>query len=82
AVIGHAMGEIAAAVVAGALSLEDGVRVVCRSSRLMATIAGPGDHSGLRRSHHRDHHILDRPHRQLRKDLFGRQFHRCHGAGA
>ncbi|PRC46017.1 polyketide synthase, partial [Mycobacterium sp. ITM-2017-0098] len=42
AVIGHAMGEIAAAVVAGALSLEDGVRVVCRSSRLMATIAGPG----------------------------------------
>ncbi|OBK77432.1 type I polyketide synthase [Mycobacterium sp. 1164985.4] len=42
AVIGHSLGETAAAVVAGALSLEDGVRVICRRSRLMATIAGSG----------------------------------------
>jgi polyketide synthase 5 len=42
AVIGHSMGETAAAVVAGALSLEDGVRVICRRSRLMAAIAGSG----------------------------------------
>jgi polyketide synthase 5 len=42
AVIGHSMGETAAAVVAGALSLDDGVRVICRRSRLMATIAGSG----------------------------------------
>jgi polyketide synthase 5 len=42
AVIGHSMGESAAAVVAGALSLEDGVRVICRRSRLMCTIAGSG----------------------------------------
>jgi polyketide synthase 5 len=42
AVIGHSMGEAAAAVVAGALSLEDGVKVICRRSRLMATIAGSG----------------------------------------
>jgi polyketide synthase 5 len=42
AVIGHSMGEAAAAVVAGALCLEDGVRVICRRSRLMATIAGSG----------------------------------------
>ena len=42
AVIGHSMGETAAAVVAGALSLEDGVRVICRRSRLMSTIAGAG----------------------------------------
>jgi polyketide synthase 5 len=42
AVIGHSLGEAAAAVVAGALSLQDGARVICRRSRLMATIAGAG----------------------------------------
>lgn len=42
AVIGHSMGESAAAVVAGALSLEDGAKVICRRSRLMTTIAGAG----------------------------------------
>jgi polyketide synthase 5 len=42
AVIGHSLGEAAAAVVAGALSLEDGVRVICRRSRLMTRIAGAG----------------------------------------
>ncbi|WP_232000688.1 sulfolipid-1 biosynthesis phthioceranic/hydroxyphthioceranic acid synthase [Mycobacterium kyorinense] len=42
AVIGHSLGEAAAAVVAGALSLEDGLRVVCRRSRLMSRIAGSG----------------------------------------
>ena len=42
AVIGHSLGEVAASVVAGALSLEDGVRVICRRSRLMSRIAGAG----------------------------------------
>jgi polyketide synthase 5 len=42
AVIGHSMGESAAAVVAGALSLEDGARIICRRSRLMTRIAGSG----------------------------------------
>jgi polyketide synthase 5 len=42
AVIGHSLGETAAAVVAGALSLEDVVRVICRRSRLMSRIAGSG----------------------------------------
>jgi polyketide synthase 5 len=42
AVIGHSLGEVAAAVVAGALSLDDGVRVICRRSRLMSRIAGSG----------------------------------------
>jgi acyl transferase domain-containing protein/acyl carrier protein len=42
AVIGHSLGEVAAAVVAGALSLDDGVRVVCRRSKLMSTLAGSG----------------------------------------
>ncbi|HEU4363205.1 MAG TPA: sulfolipid-1 biosynthesis phthioceranic/hydroxyphthioceranic acid synthase, partial [Mycobacterium sp.] len=42
AVIGHSLGEAAAAVVAGALSLEDGLRVICRRSKLMLRIAGSG----------------------------------------
>src|SRR5262249_51390257 len=42
AVIGHSMGESAAAVVAGALSLAGGARVICRRSRLMTKIAGSG----------------------------------------
>ncbi|SEH65919.1 polyketide synthase 5 [Mycolicibacterium rutilum] len=42
AVIGHSMGEVAASVVAGALSLDDAVKVICRRSRLMARIAGSG----------------------------------------
>ncbi|MGW4828828.1 acyltransferase domain-containing protein [Amycolatopsis japonica] len=42
AVIGHSMGETAAAVVAGALSTADGVAVICRRSRLMRRVAGTG----------------------------------------
>ncbi|WP_198670857.1 sulfolipid-1 biosynthesis phthioceranic/hydroxyphthioceranic acid synthase [Mycolicibacterium smegmatis] len=42
AVIGHSLGEVAAAVVAGALSVQDGVRVICRRSGLMSRIAGAG----------------------------------------
>lgn len=42
AVVGHSLGEAAAAVVAGGLSLDDGVKVICRRSRLMARIAGSG----------------------------------------
>jgi polyketide synthase 7 len=42
AVIGHSQGEIAAAVVAGGLSLEDGARVVAMRSRELASLAGAG----------------------------------------
>ncbi len=42
AVIGHSLGEAAAAVVAGGLSLEDGLRVICRRSKLMTRISGGG----------------------------------------
>ncbi len=42
AVIGHSMGEVTAAVVAGALTPEQGFRVIAARSRLMAELAGPG----------------------------------------
>ncbi|GAA3004615.1 hypothetical protein GCM10010519_40640 [Streptomyces lactacystinicus] len=42
AVVGHSQGEIAAAVVAGGLSLEDGARVVALRSRAVGALAGRG----------------------------------------
>ncbi|MEU4659729.1 acyltransferase domain-containing protein [Streptomyces sp. NPDC023723] len=42
AVVGHSQGEIAAACVAGALSLEDAVRVVTLRSRAIRALAGQG----------------------------------------
>ncbi|MDT7799342.1 MAG: hypothetical protein QOI78_2775, partial [Actinomycetota bacterium] len=42
AVVGHSQGEIAAAVVAGALSLEDGALVVALRSKAILALAGRG----------------------------------------
>ncbi|QIS14116.1 non-ribosomal peptide synthetase/type I polyketide synthase [Nocardia arthritidis] len=42
AVVGHSQGEIAAAHVAGALTLPDAARVVAVRSRVLATVAGVG----------------------------------------
>uniref|UniRef100_UPI0019010F4F type I polyketide synthase n=1 Tax=Streptomyces sp. NRRL S-646 TaxID=1463917 RepID=UPI0019010F4F len=42
AVVGHSQGEIAAAVVAGALSLADGARVAALRSKAITAIAGDG----------------------------------------
>ncbi|WP_422125776.1 type I polyketide synthase [Streptomyces graminilatus] len=42
AVVGHSQGEIAAAVVAGGLSLEDGARVVALRSRAILALSGRG----------------------------------------
>ena len=42
AVIGHSMGEVSAAVVAGALSAADGLAVIATRSRLMSRLAGQG----------------------------------------
>ncbi|MEU5697010.1 acyltransferase domain-containing protein [Actinosynnema sp. NPDC020468] len=41
-VVGHSMGEVAAAVVAGALTVAEGAAVVCRRSVLLAGLAEPG----------------------------------------
>ncbi len=42
AVVGHSMGEIAAAYVAGALTLDDAARIVCARSRLLRRLRGKG----------------------------------------
>jgi acyl transferase domain-containing protein/glutamate-1-semialdehyde aminotransferase/acyl-CoA synthetase (AMP-forming)/AMP-acid ligase II/alpha-ketoglutarate-dependent taurine dioxygenase len=42
AVVGHSLGEVAAAHFAGALSLDDAMRVICRRSRLLKRLSGQG----------------------------------------
>ncbi|MET9543212.1 type I polyketide synthase [Streptomyces sp. NPDC006553] len=46
-VVGHSQGEIAAAVVAGRLSVEDGARVVALRSRALRDLAGRGAMASL-----------------------------------
>ncbi len=61
AVIGHSMGEVAAAVVAGSLSLQDGVRVICRRSTLLARLSGSGAMASV-----------ELPESRVREELVGR----------
>ncbi len=42
AVVGHSMGEVAAAFISGGLNLDDAARIICSRSRLMKTVAGTG----------------------------------------
>ncbi|HLF25992.1 MAG TPA: type I polyketide synthase, partial [Anaerolineae bacterium] len=42
AVIGHSLGEVAAAHIAGALSLDDAARIICTRSQLMKRLSGHG----------------------------------------
>jgi acyl transferase domain-containing protein len=42
AVVGHSMGEVAAAHIAGILSTDDAARIICTRSRLMKTVSGRG----------------------------------------
>ena len=42
AVVGHSMGEVAAAHVAGVLTLEDAARIICRRSLLLRRTSGQG----------------------------------------
>ncbi|WP_020673664.1 type I polyketide synthase [Amycolatopsis nigrescens] len=47
AIVGHSLGEVAAAVVAGAVSLADGAAIAVRRSRLLAGTAGSGAMAAL-----------------------------------
>jgi len=42
AVVGHSMGEVAAAAVSGVLTLDDAARVICGRSRLLRRVTGEG----------------------------------------
>ncbi|WP_437320287.1 SDR family NAD(P)-dependent oxidoreductase [Sorangium sp. So ce385] len=42
AIVGHSMGEVAAACAAGALTLEDGARIIAHRSRLLSRLSGKG----------------------------------------
>nr|WP_246110245.1 type I polyketide synthase [Saccharopolyspora dendranthemae] len=60
AVVGHSQGEIAAAVVAGSLSLEDGARAVAlRSRAIAAELAGRGGMAVVRVSAARSHRLVE-----------------------
>ncbi|MEL7001264.1 MAG: alpha/beta fold hydrolase [Bacteroidota bacterium] len=42
AVVGHSMGEVAAAYVSGSISLHDAAKIICTRSQLMKTVSGKG----------------------------------------
>ncbi|WUW11067.1 SDR family NAD(P)-dependent oxidoreductase [Streptomyces sp. NBC_01465] len=59
-VIGHSQGEIAAAYVAGALTLDDAAKIVALRSRLLATVTGQGTMAGILLPEHRVQELLER----------------------
>ncbi|MFI9764396.1 SDR family NAD(P)-dependent oxidoreductase [Streptomyces sp. NPDC051963] len=59
-VIGHSQGEIAAAYVAGSLTLGDAAKIVALRSRLLATVAGQGGMAGILLPEHRVRELLQR----------------------
>lgn len=58
-VIGHSMGEIAAAHVAGFLSLKDAVSIICRRSKLLKRVAGQGAMAAVEMSMAEAEHLID-----------------------
>ncbi|MCN9244787.1 SDR family NAD(P)-dependent oxidoreductase, partial [Streptomyces sp. RY43-2] len=58
AVVGHSQGEIAAACVAGALSLDDAAKIVALRSRALAALAGRGGMVSLAVSEERARELL------------------------
>ncbi|BBZ41616.1 acyltransferase domain-containing protein [Mycobacterium conspicuum] len=58
AVLGHSQGEIAAAYVAGALSLSDAARVTALGSKVIGTISGAGGMVSILRPAHQVHDLI------------------------
>ena len=58
-VIGHSVGEIAGACVAGALTLEDGVRVIYQRSRLQKDMQGRGEMLAVGMSREESERIIE-----------------------
>ncbi|MBF6059307.1 SDR family NAD(P)-dependent oxidoreductase [Nocardia terpenica] len=59
AVLGHSQGEIAAAVVAGGLSLADGAKVVALRSRALAVLAGRGGMASIAETAERTAELIE-----------------------
>ncbi len=59
-VVGHSQGEIAAACVAGVLTLEDAARIVALRSRLLASAAGEGSMAAILLPEERVRELLPR----------------------
>jgi pimaricinolide synthase PimS1 len=60
AVVGHSQGEVAAAHIAGALSLEDAARVIGLRSRLLTELVGKGSVVSISASLERVHELIAR----------------------
>ncbi|WP_455569198.1 SDR family NAD(P)-dependent oxidoreductase [Streptomyces misionensis] len=60
AVVGHSQGEVSAAVIAGALSLEDGARVVARRSLAVLDLQGHGAMASVTLPHEEARELIGR----------------------